>query len=377
MAQQSAAVSNRIYVAGLDGKVNAADLRAYFGKFGPLTDVYIPNNHQTGQPKHFGFVTFGNHDAATEAMNAPSHEINGQQVDLKPCVPKQDFGKGGGKADAAIVGGLAAAGNAIGLGVNLPMQPGMQPAMPAFGGLGLQAMQQQMLLQQQMQQQQLMQQFLAKMQQSQQVAPVQPDAMFAPLGGCGGLPTSSADQATGSTLPTPGTSPVPSSMCMPTLGQPAFMPFAAGTEMQLGVPTPGIQNPGLPTPMANLGTMSTQLVDQTSPSPLLQGLPPQQVAGNSLAIDQNPAAFGQAPSIQQLTPVAPVQPQSLPAVQPASGQIGEEASGQPLVGGVQPPALAGSPPGSMTSPGVGMSQPAFGGVPSMQVGQGAARYAPY
>ena len=35
----SQALSNRIYVAGLDGKVSASDLRTYFGKWGEMTDV--------------------------------------------------------------------------------------------------------------------------------------------------------------------------------------------------------------------------------------------------------------------------------------------------------------------------------------------------
>jgi len=286
-------VSNRIYVAGLDGKISAADLRAYFGKFGALTDVYIPNNHQTGQPKHFGFVTFGSEESARECMNSPAHEINGQPVDLKPCVAKDQIaGKGCGKADATM-GGLGAVGNApLGLGMNLPLQPGFQPTMvqPALGGLGLQALQQQMLLQQQMQQQQLLQQFLAKMQQSQQLAQAQPDPMLlASLGGCGCLPASSADAATGSTMCMPQLGHP--QLGQPQLGQPMMLPFGASTEMQLGMPTP----------LPSLGALNTSPVDQTPPS-LFQGLPTQQMAGNplmpSLEAAMTHPAFGAVPAAE-------------------------------------------------------------------------------
>ncbi|KAM7524626.1 hypothetical protein LguiA_014528 [Lonicera macranthoides] len=50
------------------------DLRAPFGEFGPLKDVYLPRDYYTGEPRGFGFVQYVDPDDAAEAK----YQMNGQ-----------------------------------------------------------------------------------------------------------------------------------------------------------------------------------------------------------------------------------------------------------------------------------------------------------
>lgn len=289
-------ISNRIYVAGLDGKVSAAELRAYFEKFGELTDVYIPNNHQTGQPKHFGFVTFSGGDSSANCLGTPMHEINGQSVELKPCVPKDQMGpKGGGKGDAGaagVLGGMPGLGGIPGLG----LQPGlMQPALgqPAMGGLGLQALQQQMMMQQQQQQLQLYQ-LLAKMQQPQQQF-LQPGQMMP--GQYGALPAAGLDLGAGYAA-------------------------AQGSAQPFGMmPTLPQLQPGIADASTAAGSTSVQpLTQQVGAMPQfampMLGMPPQQFAA--------PAAEA-SPEMAQLSSLMS-QPASFQAATPADALLGGDFS---------------------------------------------------
>jgi len=89
---------NRIYVAGLDGNITEQDLREFFTQFGPMTDVYIPNNISTGQKKHFGFITFAGEDSAKQCISTSPHQIKGVTIDVKACLPKNEIApKGEGK----------------------------------------------------------------------------------------------------------------------------------------------------------------------------------------------------------------------------------------------------------------------------------------
>lgn len=176
-------ISNRVYVAGLDGKLTVPDLRAYFTKYGEMTDVYIPKNHQTGQLKHFGFITFADQSSAAECLGTTTHEINGQPVELKPCIAKEQMAPKQPSGDAT----LAAPGLGMVGGAAVPGMPGLQPALAQAGlagglaaglGAGVPGLQASQLgLQQQLQQQMQIHQLLLSMGQPQMLAGAMPGAL--------------------------------------------------------------------------------------------------------------------------------------------------------------------------------------------------------
>jgi hypothetical protein len=59
----------RVYVGGICHDTHkAAAVKAHFGQFGEVVDVYFPKDRATGQLKTFCFVTFGNQAGADSAL---------------------------------------------------------------------------------------------------------------------------------------------------------------------------------------------------------------------------------------------------------------------------------------------------------------------
>ena len=63
----------KIFVGGIAHGVEQQDIRADFGRFGEIEDVYLPTDRDTGRLRGFGFVTFRDPRAAEEA----SREMHG------------------------------------------------------------------------------------------------------------------------------------------------------------------------------------------------------------------------------------------------------------------------------------------------------------
>lgn len=86
-------VENRIFVGGLSPNVGQDAVNEYFQQFGQTTDVYLPLFYGTDRHKGIAYVTFSLPEAAMEALNYPSHNINGEQITVQECQPK-GHGKG-------------------------------------------------------------------------------------------------------------------------------------------------------------------------------------------------------------------------------------------------------------------------------------------
>jgi RNA recognition motif-containing protein len=67
----------KLFVGGLSPATTAADLRAFFSRFGELVDVVVVANRSTGQSRGFGFVSYQSSAAADEAIK----EMNGIELD--------------------------------------------------------------------------------------------------------------------------------------------------------------------------------------------------------------------------------------------------------------------------------------------------------
>ena len=95
--------NSKLYVGNLSFKTGEADLRAHFGQFGNVTDVYVAMDKMTGRPRGFAFVTMGTPEEAKVA----AEKINGTELDGRPLTvnearPKEEgagrsFGGGGGR----------------------------------------------------------------------------------------------------------------------------------------------------------------------------------------------------------------------------------------------------------------------------------------
>jgi cold-inducible RNA-binding protein len=61
-------VSVRLFVGNLPYDTTEAELREYLSGAGPLSSVYLPMNRDTGKPRGFAFVEFGQTQHAQEAI---------------------------------------------------------------------------------------------------------------------------------------------------------------------------------------------------------------------------------------------------------------------------------------------------------------------
>jgi len=95
--------NSKLYVGNLSFKTTEDELRAAFGQFGAVTDVYVAMDKMTGRPRGFAFVTMGTAEeakAAAEKMNGT--DLGGRQLTVNEARPKEDrpsggFGGGGGR----------------------------------------------------------------------------------------------------------------------------------------------------------------------------------------------------------------------------------------------------------------------------------------
>jgi RNA recognition motif-containing protein len=83
--------NSKLYVGNLSFKTTEDELRAAFGQFGSVTDVYVAMDKMTGRPRGFAFVTMGTGDeakAAAEKLNGT--DLGGRQLTVNEARPKEE-----------------------------------------------------------------------------------------------------------------------------------------------------------------------------------------------------------------------------------------------------------------------------------------------
>ncbi|XP_043924917.1 heterogeneous nuclear ribonucleoprotein A0 [Protopterus annectens] len=98
----------KLFIGGLNLQTTEATLREHFEKFGELTDCVVVVNPLTKRSRCFGFVTYANAAEADSAMAATPHVLDGNNVELKRAVAREDAGKPGvhAKVKKIFVGGI-------------------------------------------------------------------------------------------------------------------------------------------------------------------------------------------------------------------------------------------------------------------------------
>lgn len=92
----------KIFVGGVKDHIEPENLTEYFSQFGTVEKAEIISDKQTGRKRGFGFVFFEDTDSATKAVLTKFHTINGNKVEVKKALTKQEMsggvrGGGGGR----------------------------------------------------------------------------------------------------------------------------------------------------------------------------------------------------------------------------------------------------------------------------------------
>ncbi|XP_056135438.1 heterogeneous nuclear ribonucleoprotein A0-like [Lampris incognitus] len=98
----------KLFVGGLNVETNDDGLRQHFEQFGTLTDCVVVLNQQLQRSRCFGFVTYSTTEEADAAMAAKSHVIDGNSVEVKRAVAREDANRPEAlvKVKKIFVGGL-------------------------------------------------------------------------------------------------------------------------------------------------------------------------------------------------------------------------------------------------------------------------------
>lgn len=75
-------VPTRLFVGGLDWRVDTSQLRALFEAIGTVTDAAVIEDRDTGDSRGFGFVTMSHHRDAAQAIE----KLNGTDLEGRTLV---------------------------------------------------------------------------------------------------------------------------------------------------------------------------------------------------------------------------------------------------------------------------------------------------
>jgi RNA recognition motif-containing protein len=90
-------MGNRLYVGNLSFSTTQATLEQTFAAIGEVREVAIPTDRETGQPRGFAFVTMGNAQAASAAIQKLNGSVlDGRQLKVNEAQERPPRGGGGG-----------------------------------------------------------------------------------------------------------------------------------------------------------------------------------------------------------------------------------------------------------------------------------------
>lgn len=88
---------SKVFVGNLDFSTTRQNLEGLFSQHGEIVDVAIPVDRDSGRPRGFAFVTFGNAESANAAIrNLDGADLLGRRLRVSEATPGRAGGGGGG-----------------------------------------------------------------------------------------------------------------------------------------------------------------------------------------------------------------------------------------------------------------------------------------
>ena len=87
----------RLFVGNLSYDATEAELREHFGTIGPVTYCYLPTDRETGRPRGFAFVEYGDDKHAQDAIARLNNQtFRGRPLAVKEAQPRESRPPGAG-----------------------------------------------------------------------------------------------------------------------------------------------------------------------------------------------------------------------------------------------------------------------------------------
>ncbi|QJE99248.1 RNA-binding protein [Luteolibacter luteus] len=96
----------KMYVGNLSFKTTKQDLESLFSQYGQVTDVHVPTDRESGQPRGFAFVTMDSADSMKKAIDATNgKELDGRNLKVNEAQAREERSGGGGFGGGRPSGG--------------------------------------------------------------------------------------------------------------------------------------------------------------------------------------------------------------------------------------------------------------------------------
>ncbi len=90
-------MNTKLYVGNLSYDTTENDLQDLFAKQGPVSEVNILQDRETGRTRGFGFVTMATTEGAAAAIQALNGtEVGGRALTVNEARPREERAGGGG-----------------------------------------------------------------------------------------------------------------------------------------------------------------------------------------------------------------------------------------------------------------------------------------
>lgn len=86
--EQEKIEKTKLYIGNISFDTTVEDLENAFGEFGPVSNVYVPTDRETGEPRGFAFLAMSKEDAATAIEKMNGSDFNGRQVEVSESLPR-------------------------------------------------------------------------------------------------------------------------------------------------------------------------------------------------------------------------------------------------------------------------------------------------
>src|SRR5690242_17862591 len=96
----------KMYVGNLSFQTTKQDIEALFSQYGQVTDVHLPTDRESGQPRGFAFVTMDSSASMKSAITGTNgKELDGRNLKVNEAQAREERGGGGGGRPAGGGGG--------------------------------------------------------------------------------------------------------------------------------------------------------------------------------------------------------------------------------------------------------------------------------
>ncbi len=83
-----ASALTKLYIGNISYHTTSEDLERYFGEIGAVSNVYLPVDRYSGEPRGFGFLAMSPEDAEKAIEAFDGTDMDGRTIEVKVSLPR-------------------------------------------------------------------------------------------------------------------------------------------------------------------------------------------------------------------------------------------------------------------------------------------------